>query len=1237
MPVVLAEPHGTSWYTGDTSGGQRHGFGIMCYPNAERYIGEWSRGQRHGIGLYAYEDGTVYDGDWQHDDASGHGMCFYSTGNVYDGQWEGGHLNGRGTMYYADGDVYNGEWRDGRLHGEGEYTDSAGVTHRGQWLEDEAVSSEPGAVVVAKHSEPSTPRTMARAAERLRRSREELELRRGQLSELLQRVAAGCASGAASRELLAAVRPWPSGTLDPPPQPLPPPPPPPPAPAPAVGGGLKGAPLPPPTITANGVPVSPTATRSPGNGRAASPRWSPVSRGRAAEGPASSPTGPLPRDFLAAVPMLSTRSSSQPNKEIAESPPTSPCAGRHRSDSDGSPATGQAADSSSLDSSSSSGWGSPRAATGPDEDSMQVPRRIFDRLRTAHNFTITRSQLAADIAADPEVQNLGLASLQHRHAWHRVVRQGAEENPEATVEWAELERDMLAALESRRQRFQLRKLDDGSVGVNFQGRRVCYVLPGSPADRAGLRRGMTLLTIANRPVMDCTDDVEAAIRGAGRVFEVTARPENAARPERRTQRVSKAPATASLPAPVFWSSSTCAPLGGSFVGVPADLPAASGGLGVSNASLFGAHSASKTAAQFLAALWTRRLGGAAAACAAKALAGDTEDQLIKQRDAALIRERRQEARKDEVGGARDSRSHDSSDTMRADSDHAPRQVAELTSQPSSLSQGAAPLTAPAVPAKAFPAVRWEGRGHPRRSPIAERVASAPSQVPSPAPAPALAASPALLRCAWSRSPLHWKAVLAKCGPAKEPFNSARFAQHIGMMLFPFPFLPCSPLAPSLADWERRVVVAGARPRLWEDPTPANFLLCACCILPLLVISVLWAARGEHGEDPSVSHSDVFVPLVLYALFAIISAVHHAFPREPHALEKLDDKCFNDLARIAYEQIPVAVQRSTDDLVVRWNTNHRVGPVRFQVNKNMRRRWYLAAMFLGLLVGFSVPVYRRIKYKTWWGTTQGSRVMSTFSAVSTWFSAAGFFELIFRLHFQQRQLVHQLQMMTRVAVLGPPPPLAQQPSQRVEFDLLDVSPDALDSTFASGSGGEPHSFIGWFFVRSFSFYGSPALNHNARCAVIGTASTVAALTCVLVCGMFVADLVRHGHPRDTTRHYVVGTIMLLFATPFLVRHLHMWQNVRGECKRHYRLIASAAVFKHAEAMRLLSEGRDDIAAAESQHHAFLLTSVSAMLADQDYRPRILGVDIGPQVTLSYVCIYLLAFVVLIFRWYHHTRS
>lgn len=93
------------------------------YQSESSYAGgRNAAGQRHGRGIMKYPNGCHYSGCFANDKRHGYGECWYPNGCIYAGFWNAGKRDGVGKMIYADrGDMYEGEWLQDRRHGRGIY------------------------------------------------------------------------------------------------------------------------------------------------------------------------------------------------------------------------------------------------------------------------------------------------------------------------------------------------------------------------------------------------------------------------------------------------------------------------------------------------------------------------------------------------------------------------------------------------------------------------------------------------------------------------------------------------------------------------------------------------------------------------------------------------------------------------------------------------------------------------------------------------------------------------------------------------------------------------------------------------------------------------------------------------------------------------------------------------------------------------------------------------------------
>lgn len=75
---------------------QRHGVGLLSWPDGEIYAGEHMRGgtggYKHGYGVYIFANGTMFEGQYVRDQYSGHGVFWDANGQLSD---QGRFVNGQ--------------------------------------------------------------------------------------------------------------------------------------------------------------------------------------------------------------------------------------------------------------------------------------------------------------------------------------------------------------------------------------------------------------------------------------------------------------------------------------------------------------------------------------------------------------------------------------------------------------------------------------------------------------------------------------------------------------------------------------------------------------------------------------------------------------------------------------------------------------------------------------------------------------------------------------------------------------------------------------------------------------------------------------------------------------------------------------------------------------------------------------------------------------------------------------
>jgi len=128
-----------SKYTGTVNAsGKRHGKGVACWDNGDRYDGLWEGDvPARGRGVYTWADGTRYEGELKGGLRHGRGVCTWADGTRYEGEWKGGLSHGRVVCTNASGIRYEGETNDGKRHGRGVLTLKDGsILYDGLWEND---------------------------------------------------------------------------------------------------------------------------------------------------------------------------------------------------------------------------------------------------------------------------------------------------------------------------------------------------------------------------------------------------------------------------------------------------------------------------------------------------------------------------------------------------------------------------------------------------------------------------------------------------------------------------------------------------------------------------------------------------------------------------------------------------------------------------------------------------------------------------------------------------------------------------------------------------------------------------------------------------------------------------------------------------------------------------------------------------------------------------------------------
>ena len=116
--------------------GERHGYGVCCFPSGIIYEGTWVNGKMSGRGILWRSNGSLlYAGDIYNDIITGFGIHISRDGSKYKGEFKDNMRHGHGRQMYSDGRVYEGSWVRNKPHGFGVIVDKDGSSFSGEWNE----------------------------------------------------------------------------------------------------------------------------------------------------------------------------------------------------------------------------------------------------------------------------------------------------------------------------------------------------------------------------------------------------------------------------------------------------------------------------------------------------------------------------------------------------------------------------------------------------------------------------------------------------------------------------------------------------------------------------------------------------------------------------------------------------------------------------------------------------------------------------------------------------------------------------------------------------------------------------------------------------------------------------------------------------------------------------------------------------------------------------------------------
>ena len=133
-----------NWYCGPFQRVWSYKFDDRCgeLTTDNYYAGPWKDNERHGWGVMEWPDGTKYRGNFKEGYREGFGTMEWPSYNTdsdntdwkkYEGYWKRGDFHGYGELEWYDGSKKASYWKDDKSHGLGSFEDKDGVIYEGQY------------------------------------------------------------------------------------------------------------------------------------------------------------------------------------------------------------------------------------------------------------------------------------------------------------------------------------------------------------------------------------------------------------------------------------------------------------------------------------------------------------------------------------------------------------------------------------------------------------------------------------------------------------------------------------------------------------------------------------------------------------------------------------------------------------------------------------------------------------------------------------------------------------------------------------------------------------------------------------------------------------------------------------------------------------------------------------------------------------------------------------------------
>ena len=129
---IINYPNGDK-YIGEIHNNLKDGYGKLYCSNGDKYEGEFKNDLKVGYGIYYFSNGTKIEGEFKNNNINGYGINTDNFRNKFEGEFINGMKDGYGKFYFSDGHKYLGEFKNNFIDGYGILYYSNGSKYIGEY------------------------------------------------------------------------------------------------------------------------------------------------------------------------------------------------------------------------------------------------------------------------------------------------------------------------------------------------------------------------------------------------------------------------------------------------------------------------------------------------------------------------------------------------------------------------------------------------------------------------------------------------------------------------------------------------------------------------------------------------------------------------------------------------------------------------------------------------------------------------------------------------------------------------------------------------------------------------------------------------------------------------------------------------------------------------------------------------------------------------------------------------